>query len=415
MPSASTNSRVQPSPIRALASVAVFGFASGLPLALTGSTLQAWLTQAGISVETIGALSLVGLPYLLKFLWAPLLDRYPLSRWSRRRGWVVLTQVLLVLLISGLALSDPNAQSLRIAVLVLSLAVVSATQDIAVDAYRAEVLAPAQRGVGAGISVAGYRLAMIVSGAGLLVGAEHFGFARGFEGIALLTAMLLVWTFIAPEPNLGTMNPRTLTDAYSSQLWTLAKIPGITGFVALIVLYKLGDAFAGSLTMTFLLRGPGFSLTEIGTIYKALGVGASIVGGIAGGWWMMRLGLFRALLWFGVLQAATNLGFLVLATFDKSLLTMSVVVALENLSGGMGTSALLAFLMNLCDRRYTATHFAVLSALASLARVLSGPVAGQVATLGWGPFFVCSIVLSLPGLLVLIAIRESITARDQSA
>lgn len=412
MPSASTNSPAQPASIRALVSVAVFGFASGLPLALTGSTLQAWLTQTGTSVETIGTLSLVGLPYLFKFLWAPLLDRYPLSRWSRRRGWLVLTQVLLVLLISGLALSDPSAQALRIAVLALTLAVVSATQDIAVDAYRAEVLPPAQRGVGAGISVAGYRLAMIVSGAGLLVAAEHFGFARGFQGIALLTSLLLLWTFMAPEPDLHTMNPRTLADAYSSQLWTLAKIPGIAGFVALIVLYKLGDAFAGSLTMTFLLRGPGFSLTEIGTIYKALGVGASIVGGVAGGWWMMRLGLFRALLWFGVLQAATNLGFLVLATVDKSLLAMSVVIALENLSGGMGTSALLALLMNLCDQRYTATHFAVLSALASLARVLSGPLAGQVATFGWVAFFTCSIVLSLPGLVVLVAIRDHIVARD---
>ncbi|MSR15073.1 MAG: MFS transporter [Gammaproteobacteria bacterium] len=396
------------SPARLLCTVGLFGFASGLPLALTGSTLQAWLTEGGLRIETIGALSLVGFPYLFKFLWAPLLDRFPLLRGSRRRGWVLLTQGLLIALFSLLALSDPQSDLSRIVVIVVILAIVSATQDIAVDAYRAEALTHDQRGLGAGVSVAGYRMAMIVSGAGALLIADRFGFSVSFWCLAGCLAGLMLMSVWAPEASLQISAPQSLEDAFASQLLALWATPGIVGFLALVVLYKLGDAFAGNLSMAFFIRGQGFSLTEIGAIYKALGLVATIVGGILGGYWMMRLGLYRALLWFGLLQALTNIGFLLLAATGKSLAGMMVVVTLENLTGGMGTSALLALMMGLCQLRYTATHFALLSALSSVSRVLIGPAAGQVAAIGWVPFFAISLVLAVPALLLLTTLRARI-------
>ena len=397
---------------RLLLTLALFGFASGLPLALTGSTLQAWLTQAGVEVKTLGALTLVGLPYTFKFLWAPLVDRFPLSRRSRRRGWLVATQFMLALACLALAYSDPATELSRIVAVALLIACASATQDIAADAYRAEALPTAQRGLGAGISVAGYRVAMIVSGAGALVLADRLGFATSFIVVAALFAANIIITLVAAEPRDLPSSPTTLAEAFSTQLWSLFSRPGMLGFCALIALYKLGDAFAGSLTMTFLLRGQGFSLTEIGSIYKALGVTATIAGGVFGGVWLSRLGLYRSLLLFGVLQAVTNAGFWGLASVGKSLMGMIAVVALENFSGGMGTSALLALLMALCDRRYTATHFALLSAIASLARVFVGVPAGQVAASGWAPFFAWSVVWSVPGLVIVWAMRRRIVEAE---
>ncbi len=408
-----SNTQLAPnSQARVLFTIGLFGFASGLPLALTGSTLQAWLTDSGLRVETIGALSLVGLPYLLKFLWAPVLDRYPLMRTSRRRGWLWLTQAILIGLFALLALSDPSAHLPVVVAVVVLLAVTSATQDIAVDAYRAEALTSGQRGLGAGFSVAGYRLAMIVSGAGALLLADRYGFGASFWALAACFAGVMALGLIAPEPPDPAPAPESLEEAFVVQLRALWATPGIVGLLALIVLYKLGDAFAGSLTMTFFIRGQGFSLTEIGAIYKALGLVTTIVGGILGGYWMTSLGLYRALFWFGLLQAVTNLGFLFLAATGKSLVGMMVVVGLENLSGGMGTSALLALMMGLCQRRYTATHFALLSAIASVSRVLIGPLSGQIAAVGWIPFFATSLVLAVPGLLLLLALRARIESRD---
>ena len=391
-----------------LFTVGMFGFASGLPLALTGSTLQAWLTTAGIDLRTIGALSLVGLPYLYKFLWAPVLDRVGMGPLGRRRGWLLLTQLSLAALWWFLAACAPATQLSAIISVVALMALVSATQDIAVDAYRAEVLVPADRGLGAGVSVAGYRLAMIVSGAGVLLMADRIGFESSFRCLAALMVGLMLCTWFAPEPLREATAEQSMWASFVASARALARMPGIVGLALFVVLYKLGDAFAGSLTMSFFLRGQEFTLSEIGTVYKALGIFASIVGGIAGGLWMRQLGLYRALWGFGVLQAVTNIGFLLLALSGKSFLGMMLVVALENLSGGMGTSALVALLISLCARQYTATHFALLSALASVSRVLIGPLAGTVAEQSWTAFYGWSIALSLPGLVLLVMIRRRI-------
>ncbi len=386
-------------------SVGLLGFASGLPLALTGSTLQAWLTTEGVSLKTIGAMSLVGLPYLYKFLWAPLLDRFRLPGLGRRRGWLLLTQGVLAVLFWILAASDPHAHLSVIVGVVLSLAWVSATQDIVVDAYRAEILPPEERGYGAGLSVAGYRLAMVVSGAGVLLAADRLGFATSFHLLSVLMTILMGITWWTEEPPPPAPSEASLWTDVTASWRSLYLTPGFKTLAAFVVLYKLGDAFAGSLTMAFFLRGQGFTLTEIGVAYKVLGMVAAITGGIAGGLWMRRLGLYGALWRFGLLQAITNLGFLGLALYGKSLTGMMVAVALENLSAGMGTSALVALLTGLCVRRYTATHFAMLSALTSMPRVLIGPLAGEIANLGWPVFFSAAVVLSLPGLVLLRVLR----------
>lgn len=390
---------------RLLLNVALFGFASGLPLALTGSTLQAWLTTAGVDLQTLGALSLVGLPYLYKFLWAPLLDRFGLGALGRRRSWLVLTQLMLAGLLFALSGMDPTRNLNFIVWLVVALALVSATQDIVVDAYRAEILDPADRGLGSGLSVAGYRVAMIVSGAGALVVADQAGFGTAFLLLAGLMVAMAVVSLLAQEPVREHAPPVAIWADFRAALAGLLTRPGIVWLALFIALYKLGDAFAGSLSMTFFLRGQGFSLTEIGATYKFLGMVASILGGIIGGLWLPRLGLYRALLWFGVLQAVTNLGFLLLALGSKTWLGMVVVIALENFSGGMGTSVLVALMVGLCAREFTATHFALFSALASLSRVLIGPVAGDVAAIGWVEFFAVSLALAVPGLVLLVQQR----------
>lgn len=405
----STNSATRP---RLLAQVTLLGFASGLPLALTGSTLQAWLTAEGVDLVTLGALSLVGLPYLYKFLWAPLLDRLPARGLGRRRTVLVVTQFLLAMLCVGLSFCDPNLDLSRVVALVALLAVVSATQDIVVDAWRAEALSREDRGLGAGLAVAGYRVAMVVSGAGVLLLADQAGFRPALQALAGLLGLLAIASLLAPEPPPPTRTDLPLLAGIADSVRALWQVPGIWQLLAFIALYKLGDAFAGSLTMSFLLRAKGFTLTEIGGTYKLLGMGASIAGGVLGGLWLPRLGLWRALGIFGLIQAVTNAGFLWLALMPPSFMGMVLVVGLENLSAGMGTSALVALMVGLCQREHTATHFALLSALASLGRVLIGPLAGGVAAWSWSGFFALSMLFAGPGLWLWWRARAALTRLD---
>lgn len=388
------------------------GFFSGLPLALSGSSLQAWLTVAGVDLKTIGMLSLVGMPYLLKFLWAPALDRWQPLGLGRRRGWLVLTQSLLALVLVFCALCDPAHNVQLLAVLALMLALLSATQDVASDAFRTEMLNPEARGLGTGYAVAGYRIAMFVSGAGALLIADQFGFKAAYLVMAGVMAGGVVVSWRAPEPATDG-NPVRFWPELLESLRALCARPKVWPLLAVVVLYKLGDQFAGTLSLSFFIRAQGFSMTEIGTIYKGLGFAAALGGGLLGGALMYRLSLGAALLVFGGLQALTNLGFLALALGEKSLTGMMVVVGLENLCGGMGTCAHVALMMALCDRRYTATQFALLTALASLGRVLLGPVAGDAVTLfGWPVFFALSCGLALPALALLLGLKSAIDRGD---
>lgn len=483
-----------------LLAVLFLGFASGLPLSLTGQAMQAWLSVEGVDVATIGFLGLVGVPYTFKFLWAPLMDRFELPVLGRRRGWLVITQVALAAGLWWMAGFDPKAAPLAFAAVALLIAFLSASQDVVIDAYRTDVLPAQERGLGGSLAVFGYRLAMILSGGIALIWAEQWGsWGAVYEvmagimlvaaGISLLTLpkvsaelkplasepwgevrgflallagvvagiFLSRWALMAVglDPNdankwirllfilagvvcalpLGGWAARragfeTLTQSLSSYFVQ----PGAWAFLLLIVLYKLSDAFAGSLTTPFLIQGMAFSQAEVGIVNKIIGIWLTIFGALLAGALMLRMNLYRALLLFGVLQMVANFGFYTLAVLGKGAwggfsiepfdwgfiairetaqidsLLMAAIAA-ENITSGMGTAAFVALLMSLCNHRYTATHYALLSALAAIGRIYVSPLAGVMAeSIGWPAFFVMAVVLGVPGVYMVWRMRAAITA-----
>ena len=396
---------------RRVAFMLLLGFSSGLPLALTTGTLQAWATVDGLDIKTISFLTLVGSAYTLKFLWAPLMDRFVPPLLGRRRGWMLVTQLLLVAGIALMGTQSPKASIMALALIAVVVAFCSASQDIAFDAYRTDVLHKNERGAGAAVSVLGYRLAMLVSGGLALVLADSFlGWQATYWLMAALMFIGIVATWFAPEPEVVVPPPRTLDEAVVGPMKDFFSRDGAVLVLVLIVLYKLADAFAGSLSTAFLIRGVGFSATEVGAINKILGLIATIVGALVGGALMVRLSLYGALMLFGILQAVTNLGFWFLAVTPKAYWSMATVVGLENLAGGMGTAAFVAFLMALCRVRYSATQFALLSALAAVGRTyLAGPLSGvMVESFGWANFFIVTVLIALPGLVLLWMQRANI-------
>lgn len=388
----------------------MLGFASGLPLALTSGTLQAWMTVENVDLKTIGFFSLVGQAYVFKFLWSPMMDRYTPSFLGRRRGWLLLTQLGLLASIAAMGFLEPGSHLRWMAGLAVVIAFCSASQDIVFDAWKTDVLPAEERGAGAAISVLGYRLGMLVSGGLALWLADRW---LGWQGMYWLMAGLLIpciiATLLAPEPNDAIPAPRTLEQAVVEPLRDFFGRNNAWLILLLIVLYKLGDAFAMSLTTTFLIRGVGFDAGEVGVVNKTLGLIATIIGALWGGVLMQRLSLFRALLIFGLLQGISNTGYWLLAVTPKDLISMASAVFLENLCGGMGTSAFVALLMTLCNKSFSATQFALLSALSAVGRVYVGPLAGWfVEAHGWSMFYLFSIVAALPGLLMLLLCKETL-------
>ena len=399
---------------RRVATILFLGFSSGLPLALSGGTLQAWLTVEGVDIKTIGLFTLVGLPYTLKFLWSPLLDRFAFPLFGRRRGWILVFQALLLILIFAMSMVSPSKAPWMLAFLAFGLAFASSSQDIVVDAYRAEVLREKERGLGAAVSVTGYRVAMLISGALALILSGILGWQATYMIMAGLMLVGMTATWFGPEPEDPGTPPKTLQEAVSGPLLEFFSRKGAWAMLALIVLYKLGDAFAGSLTTSFLIRGVGFSVGEVGAINKGMGLVATIVGALFGGALMARLGLFRSLFLFGILQAVSNLSFMVLAMLGKSYPMLVFTIGFENLAGGMGTAAFVAFLMALCNHNFTATQFALLSALASLGRVFVGPTSGVlVDEFGWLIFFLVTFLAALPGLVLLWKMRENVQTLEK--
>jgi PAT family beta-lactamase induction signal transducer AmpG len=385
------------------------GFASGLPLALTGGTLQAWLTEAGLDLTTIGLFAYVGLPYTLKFLWAPVMDRIVPPWLGRRRGWMIVTQTGLALALAAMALIGPSSGAQIFAALALGVAFLSASQDIVFDAYRTDLLKPAERGLGAATWVMGYRIAMIASGSLALIVAARLGWSSAYLCMAGLMALGVATILMIPEPEGTQVAPQSMKEAVWGPLSEFLSRPMAGALLGLIVLYKLGDAFAGALTTSFLLRGMEFSSEDIGVV-RAFGIGATILGAFIGGGLMPQLGLFRSLFVFGLLQALSNLSFLWLAWAGKSYAVMAFAVGFENLTGGMGTAAFVALVMSLCNHRYTATQFALLSSVEALGRVFLGwPAAKLVGLAGWGPFFFVTFLAALPGLWLLWVLRKPVT------
>ena len=395
---------------RSIAVVTFLGFSSGIPLALTSGTLQAWMAVTGVDLRTIGIFALVGLPYTLKFLWSPFMDRFVPPWLGRRRGWIIITQFSLILGISAMAFSSPQQAPLVLAALALLVAFTSASQDIVIDAYRTDVLHEQERGVGAAVFVMGYRIAMLVSGALALILSDHIGWRSTYLLMAGVMVVGIITTLLGPEPEGRIVPPHSLKEAVWGPLKNYFLRNSAIPLLLLIVLYKLGDAYAGSLTTAFLIRGIGFSVSEVGTINKGLGFASLIVGALFGGTLMVRLKLFRSLLIFGMLQAVSNLSFMILAWAGKSYGMLVFAVAFENLTGGMGTAAFVSLLMAMCNHRYTATQYALLSSLAALGRIFIAPTSGYlVESIGWASFFFITFLTALPGLWLLWWLRREIS------
>jgi len=399
-----------------VAPLLVLGFASGLPLALTSGTLQAWATVEGVPLQEIGFLTLVGTAYTIKFLWAPFVDRFAPPVLGRRRGWMLVTQLLLAVAIMAMGTLSPSSTLMALAVLAVLVAFLSATQDIAFDAYCTDVLRKDERGAGAAIRVMGYRLAMIASGGLALIMADQWiGWGNTYMvmgGLMLLCALATLW---APEPEHIARPPRTLREAVNEPLREFFMRRGAMEVLLLIVLYKLGDAFAGALSTTFLIRGAGFTPTEVGTVNKVLGLAATIIGALAGGSLMARWGLYRSLMAFGLLQAVSNLAYWLIAVSPKNLWLMATGVGIENLCGGLGTASFVGLLMALCHQRFSATQFALLSALSAVGRTyLAGPLTPPlVEYLGWPGFFLLTVAIALPGLVLLRKLRGTIETMEK--
>jgi PAT family beta-lactamase induction signal transducer AmpG len=325
---------------------------------------------------------------------------------------MVVTQILLAAVMAAMAFSNPARAPFFMALLAFSLAALSASQDIVFDAYRTDILEDRERGIGAGLTVTGYRIAMIVSGALALILADRIGWRETYLLMAVIMALSVFVTLLSPEPDAGSSaSPLSLADAVVGPLRQFFSREGAWLFLAMIILYKLGDAFAGTLTTAFLIRGPGFSPTDVGVVNKGFGLAATIGGALFGGWLMARMSLYRSLMLFGIMQAVSNLSFMLVAVVGKSYPAMIFAVGFENLSGGMGTAAFVAFLMALCDKRYSATQYALLSAMAAMGRVFVGPPSGFIAeAAGWPEFFFITTLAALPGLMLLYRMRERIYA-----
>lgn len=391
-------------------SVGLLGFSSGLPLALSNPTLQAWFTTSGLSLKDIGWVTLTGTAYVFKFLWAPLLDRFRLPWLGRRRGWIALMQAICGAALIAMSFHTPQGAAVVLVALGVLVAFTSATQDIAYDAHRTDLLRPEERGWGIGFMQGGYRVAMLVSGALALILAQHAGWAFTYRLMGVLMLAMIVVTVASPEAP-DEKSVRRFADAVVDPFVDFFHRYGwlALAWLALMVLYKLSDAFALSLSTTFLLRVPHFTLTQLGTVNKVFGLVAGLIGALAGGWVVTRIRLFPALLVLGICQALVNLGYIVLVHSGPDVRLLAAVVGAENFFSGLGSTAFVVLVTALCNVRFSATQFALLSALAAIGRVFLGPLAAWVIPqVGWSHFFVITALSAIPGLLLVIALRGAI-------
>lgn len=401
---------------RRLIIIFLMGFASGLPLLLSGATLSIWLTEAGVTLTAIGLFALVGTPYNLKFVWAPLIDRVPLPYLSRklgrRRSWMVAIQLGLMASIAGLGFSDPAIEPFVTAALALCVAFFSASQDIVIDAYRIEILDDDQQGAGAAMTQAGYRLGLIAAGAGALFLAEAVDWSVVYGAMAGLVLVGFVVALRAPAPAVSPAPDETdagLTDRLKEavvepfrEFFTRNSVAVAVAILAFILLYKLGDAFAGVMANPFYIK-IGFTKTEIATVSKIFGVFATLAGVFIGGMAVKRYGVLPSLFVFGVFQMVSNLMFAAQAAIGPDVGFLYLTIGIENLSGGMGSSAFVAYLSLLCNTAYTGTQFALFTSFMAFGRTWLASMSGWLADqTDWVTFFVVSTGVALPGLILLL-------------
>ena len=383
------------------------GFSSGLPLYLLINLLPAWLRSEGVDLKAIGLFALIGLPYTWKFLWSPLLDRFALPL-GRRRGWMALFHVALLVSIPVLGFLSPKSDIWAIAYLAAAVAFFSASLDIVLDAFRRELLPDIELGLGNSIHVNAYRIASLVPGSLALILSDHLPWSAVFTITALFMLPGLAMTLLVREPDVNVPPPRTLRDAVVLPFREFLQRSGwrqAALVLAFIFLYKLGDSMATALATPFYLD-MGFTRTQIGVVAKNAGLWASVIGGLLGGLWMVRIGINRGLWIFGVVQMVSILGFAWLAQLPSpSVVALGVVIAFEALGVGLGTVAFVAYIARTTDPRYTATQFALFTSLSAVPRTVVNATTGWiVAQTGWFDFFLLCTLLAIPGMALLLRV-----------
>lgn len=381
----------------------LLGFSSGLPFSLVSTTLQAWLTIEKIDLKTISFFALVGQAYVFKFFWSPIIDCYAIPFFGRRQGWLFVSQILLIISITLMSFTNPSDNLSLLAILAMFVAFFSASQDIVFDAWKTDVLLPEERANGAAISVLGYRLAMLISGGLALWLADFYlGWQSTYRLMAFLMIPGVITTLYAKDSNQTFFKPINLKQAVVSPLSDFFKRNNAWLIISLIILYKLGDAFSTNLTNSFLIRGIGFDAGEVGLMNKTLGLLAIITGIMYGNTVIKKLNTFYALMIFGTLQAVSNLNYCILSLTGKQIYSMAFAIFMENICGIMGTAAFVALLMMLCNKSFSATQFALLSAVSAIGRVYIGTTSGWLVNhLGWSEFYAFSVIAAIPGLLLL--------------
>jgi PAT family beta-lactamase induction signal transducer AmpG len=390
---------------RRMLTVLFLGFSSGLPLFTMLYLMQAWLAKSGVDIKALGLFALVGFPYTFKFLWAPFMDRYSIGPWGRRRGWMALTQLALFLVIGSMGMLDPRTQLPMIVLAAGAMTFLSSSQDIVIDAYRREILADHEQGLGAAVIVNAYKAAGLVPSALGLILADSLPWSTVFWVVGAFMLPGLVCTLLAPEPQIYGAPPKNMYEAIvlpfrefvARDGWRQALI-----IVAFVLLYKIGDSMATALATKFYLD-IGFTTTQIGLAANATGLWASLAGGVVGGIWMVKIGINRALWVFGALQAVAILGFAWLAQVGPNQLLLAAVIGFESFASlGLGAAALVAFISRATDPRYTATQYALFSSLAAVPRTfINSSVGFIVAETGWFPFFIVCFVLAIPAMMML--------------
>lgn len=399
----------QPSIIKVLFSrrmvvALIMGYVAGLPLELTGFVLKTWMREEGVNLTVIGLFALVGLPYTLKFLQAPLLDRFSLARLGRRRGWLLLFQSALILSIFGLGITQPAHTPWLVALAAFFVTFFSASQDIVIDAYRREDLADEELGLGSSLYVAGYRVGMLLAAGGGLILADHMPFSVVYGLMALCLLPGLITTLLTPEPDMPLGMPQSIKEAVVDPFVEYFSRPNAIWILAFILLYKMGDTMASSMTAPFYVDLQ-YTKTEVGAIVKLVGFWAILGGTFIGGILMLKWGINKSLWLFGALQALSTAGFAILAQMTHNLSMLAFVIGFENLSAGMGTSAYVAFMASITNKKFTATQYALLTSLMGIPRVIASSGTGFLAqTMGWTRFFIFCTLIALPGMLILIKI-----------
>lgn len=390
------------------------GFSSGLPLFLLFSLLPAWLKTEGLSLKVIGAFALIQFPYTWKFLWAPLLDRYGILPWlGRRRSWMLVSQIGLLAAIAWLGRLSPVEHLGLVVALTVTLAFLSATQDIALDAFRREILPDVELGLGNAIHVNAYRIAGLVPGSLSLILADHLPWSQVFLITSLFMLPGLMMTLMVKEPAAAALAPRTLRAAVVEPFQEFFSRHGIQSallVLAFLFFYKVGDSLAAALATPFYLD-MGFTMTEIGVVAKNASLWPMVIGGILGGLWMLRLGINRALWIFGIAQVVSTAGFVWLAWMGPAeadaarLAALAVVITFESLGAGLGTAAFVAFIARTTHPAYTATQFALFTSLMAVPRTFVNATSGWlVENIGWVDFFSLCVLIAIPGMLLLLKV-----------